>query len=347
MSRRGSTLLTAASLAVFLALGGSLLPVPYVELGPGPTYNTLGEAGGRPLIEISGHPTYPTTGHLNLTTVAVTPGRLGLGTALRGWFDPQIAVVPRELIYPPGRSERQVEADNTAQMRESQQHATTAALRQLGIPVTTTVTVAGVSPDSPAQGRLQPGDVIASVDGTPVADPDQLRQLIGRRAPGESVQLEVRRGGTTSALAVPTVPAPDDRHRPVIGVSPGEEPQYPFTVDIRLEDVGGPSAGLLFALGIIDKLTPEDITHGAFVAGTGTISDDGRVGPVGGVRQKVIAAREHGASVFLIPPADCADARGSTPAGLRLVRVDTLAGALEGLRQLGTPGAGTPPSCPN
>src|SRR5664280_429174 len=161
-SRRVRTLLLATGLTVGLAAAGAALPVPYVELGPGPTYDTLGEVAGRPLIEIADRQTYPGTGHLNLTTVSVSdPGAaLDLGSALRGWLDSRVAVVPREVVYPPGQSGKEVEQRNAADMRASQQHAKTAALRQLGIAVPTTVDVGALSPGSPATGRLNPGDVL-------------------------------------------------------------------------------------------------------------------------------------------------------------------------------------------
>lgn len=343
MTRRGLTLLVATGLAVVLAVVGLLLPVPYVELSPGPTYDTLGSVAGQSLIQIEGHPTFPTSGHLNLTTVGVSPGRLDLGTALRGWLDRRVAVVPRDEVYPPGRSDAQVQAENAAEMRDSQQHATTAALRQLGIPVPVQVTVGQLSPGSPAAGSLRMGDIVLAVDAAPVASTGDLRARIGAHRPGETVMLTLRRADVVMTVTVLTQPAPDNRNRPVVGFIPQANPQYPFTVRIRLQDVGGPSAGLMFALGIIDRLSAQDITGGRFVAGTGTIEDDGKVGPIGGIQQKIIAAHDKGATVFLTPTGDCAEARQRPPPGIRLVRVDDLTGALTALQQVRA-GTGSP-SC--
>jgi PDZ domain-containing protein len=345
-SRRVRTLLLATGLTVGLSAAGAALPVPYVELGPGPTYDTLGEVAGRPLIEIADRQTYPGTGHLNLTTVSVSdPGAaLDLGSALRGWLDSRVAVVPREVVYPPGQSGKEVEQRNAADMRASQQHAKTAALRQLGIAVPMTVDVGALSPGSPATGRLNPGDVLLAVDGTAVSSAAELRAAIGRHHPGDQVVLDVRRGNDASTVTVTTAPAPDDPNRAIVGITAEDQPQYPFPITIRLDDVGGPSAGLMFALGIVDRLTPEDITGGRFIAGSGTIDDNGAVGPIGGVKQKIIAAHDKGATVFLAPAGDCAEARSGTPAGVQLVKVDTLTGALAALEQVRT-GTGTPPSC--
>ena len=346
LSQRVRTLLLASLLTLGLAAGGALLPVPYVELSPGPTYDTLGAVDGRPLIEITGHETYPVTGHLNLTTVAVSdPGSsLDLGSAVRGWLDSRLAVVPREVIYPPGQSGKQVEERNAADMLASQQHATTAALRQLGIPVTSTVTVAAVASGSPADGRLHQSEVVVAVDGTPVSSGNDLRAAVSKHKPAEPVTLTIRSGGTESTVTLQTAPAPDDRNRAIIGVTVGEDPQYPFSVTIRLKDVGGPSAGLMFALGVVDRLTPENITGGQHIAGTGTIDDNGVVGPIGGVKQKIIGAHDQGATVFLTPAGDCADARDRVPAGIRLVKVESLSGALTALEQVRT-GSGPPPTC--
>lgn len=335
MSQRVSTMLVASVLSVLLAGIGSLLHVPYVALEPGPVTDTLGKrSDGVPLISISGMRTYPTTGRLDLTTVAVAggpPDPITLITALRGWLDRSIAVVPQELVYPPSESTKQVEQQNTQDMLNSQQSAITAALGALHIPVQTVVTVASVVKGKPADGRLQPGDVIRSVDGTPVTSTDSLRALISRRPAGSVLRLEISRAGRPQAVQIRTVADPADNNRPVIGITPGVRHVYPFKVSFGLQDVGGPSAGLMFALGIVDKLTPGSLTGGRIIAGTGEISDDGTVSPIGGVQQKIVAARRAGATIFLTPTANCAAAATARPAGLELVRVSKLADALHDL----------------
>lgn len=350
MTRRALTLSLGTALSAALALGGAVTPVPYVALEPGPTFDTLGAEGtesGQPVIEISGRPTFPTTGKLDLTTVSVSQ-RLTLGAALWGWFDRDKAVLPREIVYPPDKSDEEVEADNEESMQESQDTATAAALRVLKIR-SEVVTVDQV-PTGPSTGKLQPGDVIVEVDGQPVLDGSSLRELIGARQPGETVRIGFRRDSgaaqevTVTTSASPADPAnPDAAPRPVIGVVTRPTPVRDITVDINLKDVGGPSAGLMFALGIVDKLDKVDITGGRHIAGTGEMAADGRVGPIGGISQKLIGARRKGATVFLVPADNCAEAKGSIPDGLTLIKAATLRDALVGLRVLRD--GGVPEGC--
>ena len=336
MSRRVLVLAVAGFLTVLLAAAAALLPVPYVALQPGPTTNTLGAVGGKELIRIEGRRTYPDRGHLDLVTVSVLGGprqRLDLVTALRGWLDDRIAVVPETSVYPKGETAEQAERESAAEMTQSQQDATTAALRELGIPVTSTVVVTGLSPRSPSDGVLEQGDRIVSVDGRRVTDGTALRDAITAKDPGQPVRLVVRRDGAERRLSVTTKAAGDDG-RAIIGITTRDEVRYPFTVDISLQDVGGPSAGLMFALGIVDKLTPGSLTGGKYIAGTGTIDSAGDVGEIGGITQKMLGARGKGATVFLSPPGNCAQARATKPDGLRLVKVATLADAVSALDDL-------------
>lgn len=331
MSRRALTLLLAGVLAVGLTLTAAVARVPYVALGPGPTYDTLGSVdSGDPVLEIEGRRTYPTDGHLDLTTVGVQP-RLTLAQALQGWFARDLAVVPREVVFPPGRTDEEVDAENAAAMEASQSDAIGAAAQELGLrPV---VSVQELSEGAAARGRLEPGDVLTAVDGEPIADAAELRERISSRKPGEAVRVTFERDGRTTSVEIVTAAATDDSGRAVIGVL--TEERYPLDVTIHLEDVGGPSAGLMFALGILDKLGPESLTAGKHIAGTGEISPDGTVGPIGGIAQKLIAAKRKGAVAFLVPEDNCAEAAASDPPdGLTLVRVGTLDEALDGLAAL-------------
>lgn len=330
MSRRALSLLLASLLALALTLSAAVARVPYVALGPGPTYNTVGEVDGTPVLMIEGRRTFPADGHLDLTTVGVQP-RLTLAQALRGWFAPDLAVVPRDVVFPPGQTDEQVDQQNTAAMKESQSSAVRAAARQLGLPVAR-VGVAELAPDSPARGRLQVGDVLTTVDGTKVRDAAELRRLIGNREPGEPVRIGYTRGGRPGETEIVTRTGGNGERRPVIGVVTEETPvDAPFDVQITLADVGGPSAGLMFTLGILEKLGPESITGGQYIAGTGEISADGSVGPIGGISQKLIAARRKGAVVFLVPEGNCIEAASEPPPGLVLLKVGSLSQALTGL----------------
>lgn len=334
MSRRTLTLLLATLLAVGLTAGAVQARVPYVALGPGPTYNTLGEVGGTPVIAIEGRPTFPTDGQLDLTTVGVQ-SRLTLVEALRGWFASDLAVVPREVVYPPGRTDAQVQEKNAELMRESQGSAAVAAARQLGFRVAE-VTVTEVTPGAPAAGQLETGDVLTSLDGTALRDAAELRSLIAAKQVGDTVRVGFVRGGRPGTVAVVTGPSGGDGpRRPVIGVVTQEKPvDAPFEVTISLQDVGGPSAGLLFTLGILDKLGQPSLTGGKYIAGTGEISSDGTVGAIGGITQKLIAAEAKGAVAFLVPTDNCAEAVRQAPADFPLLEVSTLSDALAGLEAL-------------
>jgi PDZ domain-containing protein len=353
MSRRGATLLVTSVLVLVFGLIGALMPVPYVMLTPGPTTNTLGEAAkGKPMIEITGRQTYADTGHLNFTTVAYQGGpgnRIDLLTALRGWLDPKTAVVPEEAIFPKNESVQKVEQENTAQMENSQESAVAAALTELKIPITTVVKVASIQPGLPAQAVLRKDDQVVAVDGAKVTKLDDISAAIGNRKVGEPVKLTIKRAGKEQTVEVRTVAAPAGSGikagKPVIGVVLGEDHQFPFGVKINVGDVGGPSAGLMFSLGIYDKLTPGSLTGGTFVAGTGTITAGGEVGPIGGIQQKMIAARDAGAKVFLTPKDNCDEAVPNAPKGLRLVGVATMHTAITSLDALRT-GQGTVAACP-
>lgn len=344
MSRRTLTLLLSSVLALGLVLVVAVARVPYVALAPGPTFNTLGaDDQNKPVITVSGHTVYEDNGHLNMTTISVvTP--LTLAQALRGWFRHDYAVVPRDVIYPPDESPDEVRKQDEADFKESQSSATTAALRYLGVKGTVHVLVAKVTKGSPAAGLVQPDDEILKVDSQPVVDAKGLRRLIGTRQPGQPVSLTVLRAGKSVDVTVGTAKTTekDGTVRPVIGVELSERTDYPVKVTISLGDIGGPSAGLMFALGIIDKLEPGSLTDGRFIAGTGTIDNDGVVGPIGGIQQKLIGAKRKGATVFLVPAANCAEALTSPPDGLKLVKVDSLRSALGELTKLQS-GAPTTP----
>jgi len=229
--------------------------------------------------------------------------------------------VPVESVFPPGLSEDDRNAQNEAQMVDSQQDAIAAALVELGYDFPRDVTVAGVGEGTPAEGVLEPGDVILSVDGEAVHSVDELRSALREHGTETPAQLEVRRGDETLTLeATPEAVG----GQAVLGVGVRMEYEFPIDVEIRLDDVGGPSAGMMFALGIVDKLTPGAMTGGDQVAGTGTIDSDGAVGGIGGIRQKLWAAHDDGADLFLAPQANCDEVVGHVPDGLDVFAVTTL-----------------------
>jgi PDZ domain-containing protein len=343
MSRRSLTLLIAGIAAVAAIAVAVLVPVPYLILSPGPTLNTLGDQGGKPMIAISGHPTYPTTGHLNMVTVSYVGGpgsHLNIFQALQAWLNPSQAVVPQSELFPPGQSVQQTEQQDTQEMTGSQQTAQAAALTQLRIPYQKRVSIVQTVPGTPAAKALRPGDIITAVDGTAVTGVSELTSLITARPAGTVLRLSVLRSGKTLPVDVRTV---SSGGKPIIGVEVTDTFKFPFTVTISVGNIGGPSAGMMFALGIIDKITHDNLTGGKFIAGTGEITPSGQVLPIGGIQQKMVGARDAGATVFLAPASNCSSVVGAVPAGLRIVKVSTLSQAITYLEDLK---AGKPvPSC--
>jgi PDZ domain-containing protein len=334
-ARRQLTLVIAAAGIAAAVLAATLLPVPYVILSPGPTLNTLGRRGdGKPLIEISGHRSYPTNGHLNMVTVSYQGGPsdgFNVFTALQAWLSPHEAVVPEAELFGSGQTQQQVARQDTQQMVGSQQLAEAGALCQLGIPFTVLDSITSVGSGMPATGVLKPGDIITAVDGRRLTCRADASTLIKARTPGAPVRLTIDRHGATRQFRLKTGSI---QGTPVVGVRVFESYRFPFPVKINVGAIGGPSAGLMFALGIMDKLTPGGLTKGRFIAGTGEISVNGAVGPIGGIQQKMAGARAAGATIFLTPAANCPDTAGAVPQGMRLIKVYTLAGAVRDLKAL-------------
>ncbi|MEC4018325.1 YlbL family protein [Streptomyces sp. H27-D2] len=361
MPRRTATMLASTLILIALLCAGVLITVPYSEMSPGPTVNTLGDHGGEPVLNISGRKTYPTSGHLNMTTVRVTGAdyRMNLVEAVYGWLTHDNAVVPHTTLYPDGQSAEQANQENAEEFSQSQASAKVAALKELKIPVGSQVIVSTVVKDSPAEGKLHAGDVVKAVDGKAVKEPGDVAKLVTEHKPGEKVVFSLIPAKTAAAAAkagkepkagqrvkggklvpVTTKKAPGDG-RAIVGIQAGIDHTFPFDIDIKLADVGGPSAGLMFSLGIVDKLTPADLTGGKFVAGTGTIDEKGKVGPIGGIEMKTVGARGKGAEYFLTPKDNCAAAAKDVPEGLTLVKVGTIddaLGALEHIRKGDTAG---------
>jgi PDZ domain-containing protein len=332
MKRRGATLLIGVLLLVGLIAATWNTKVPYVALGPGPTYDTLALQGGpssKPVIQVDGTKTYPSKGQLRMVTVGVAP-ELTLSQALRGWLNGDEAVWPRELVYPPDKTQEEVDQENVDDFKQSQSSAETVALRQLGYPVHVRIT--DVAKGQPAAGKLAVGDVIEMVDGTPITSSQKLIDVLRGKPAGTDHTFEVTRGNEKVTVVVPTKAGSDGVAR--VGISTEQLQPHPFTITIDLAGIGGPSAGLMFALGVTDKLTEEDLTGGLHIAGTGSIDDEGNVGPIGGIPQKLVAAKQDGATVFLVPAANCAEALDNAVAGLQMVKVQTYAGALHELETL-------------
>lgn len=337
--RIGWTLLTTGILA---SLGLALIPSPYVIEQPGPVFDTLGEVTVEdelvPLISIPGEETFPTDGTLSMLTVNVVGNRDSRPNwveVISAWADPSRAVVPLDAVYPEGETIEQSNEQSAIDMQNSQKDAIAASLTSLGYDLPSTLTVASFSPDSPSEGILLAGDQILTVNGTKPADVSQLRAIIADNGTETPVTMEVSRDGAETTVRVTPEKSTEDEAVPIVGIGVGADYDFPFEVRIQLEQVGGPSAGLMFALGIIDKLTPGELNGGADVAGTGTITATGEVGPIGGIRQKLYGARDDGAEFFLAPLENCDQVVGHIPDGLTVFAVSTLPEALAALEAVG------------
>ncbi|QCU77732.1 signal protein PDZ [Citricoccus sp. SGAir0253] len=340
--RRATTLAGAA--AGLLTLTALALPTPYIVESPGPTFNTIGEHDGEPVITVDGAPTYPTTGSLDLTTVYLHGPPTGWTTALDvlgGWVDPTRRIVPGELVYPSGTTADEVDAENSQAMATSQDWAVAAALEELGIDYGQELSVAGFAPDSRATDVLREHDRLVSAAGEPVTGLEGLKDRLAASG-GRPVELGIVRDGRRLTVQAPVYAGPDGSW--LLGIYLDSAFRFPVDVRIALENVGGPSAGMMFALGIIDEMTPGALTGGQHIAGTGTIDPDGTVGEIGGIVQKVAGAREAGAEHFLAPAGNCAALAGHVPDGIDAYSVATLdeaRAAVEALAQGRSPRAPT------
>jgi Lon-like protease len=340
VNRRILTLIVALVPIVVFGVLLAGVTVPYVSLGPGPTFDTLGEVDGKQVVDIKGTQTHPTTGHLDMTTVSQRDD-LSLAEALTLWLSGQEQLMPRDLVYPPGQSREEVDKANDADFKESEHNAEFAALGYLKYPRAITVVV--VSDPGPSVGKLQAGDSIQAVNGTPVTNVDQFTSLLKHTKPGQSITVEFRRKNAPPGVARITLGKHPDRDYGFVGVSVTDAPWAPFAVDFNLANVGGPSAGLMFSLAVVDKLTTGNLAGAKFVAGTGTIQADGSVGRIGGIVHKMAAARDAGATVFLVPAENCYEASSGKLSGLQLVKVENLGGAVNALHTVTS--GGQPPSC--
>ena len=343
ITRRTVTLGASLLATAVLAAVALVVPTPYAMRSPGPTEDTL----QRNLIQVDGARTYESTGDLRLTTVSVLggPGYPMLsGQVIQGWLDPQRSVLPVEAIFPEETTKEQQQEVSQAEMVSSQESATVAALTHpaLGYDVPAVLDVAGTEPGSGAEGKLEEGDVITAFQGAPVGTYADLIDGLAETSPGDVVTLGVQRGKRATTVDITTT---GNGERAVLGVF--IDPQYDFPVDVSIEidNIGGPSAGTMFALGIIDKLTPEDEANGQIIAGTGTMSPEGTVGPIGGIEQKLYGAVRDEAEWFLAPADNCAQVVGNVPDGLNVVRVATLAEAYDAVQQIGRGEGADLPTC--
>jgi PDZ domain-containing protein len=355
-SRRYISLLVASLSLITLGCVTLLLPVPYVVLSPSPAFNTLGEFDGREMITFPKNvKTYETTGALDFTTVLVSQpdAHVSLAEAMAAYFSDGSEVVRRRSIYPEGESAEDSQAASQLMFKSAQDAAKVAALRALDRRVPTVPAVYVVEKGFPAYGKLRVGDLIRAADGRRDLTVSQFVQLVRSKKPGQSVTIQYERKGKSATVKVATRRDPKPPHNARIGIAPVEmyEPGKAMKIDFHISSrIGGSSAGMMFALAIYDRLTPGSLTGGKHIAGTGGIGVDGSVEPIGGIRQKTIGAASGGATIFLVPAKNCADAmldadRQGRVYGMQVVRVATFKDAVAALEALAKDPEAKVPAC--
>jgi len=341
-----------------VVIAGARVSLPFTVFQPGPTINVLGKLDGKQILEVSGHPTYRDDGQLRMVTIIATQPaeKVSLWTSLYAWLNPNDAVYPHSAVYGDSETNAQNKSEDAQLMTSSQDDAVAAALtlakikyRAVTVPV-----VASVEEGSPAAGKLKAGDQILAVDGAATPTLQKVVQRVRSLGPGALVHVKVRRGKATDEVemvtrAAGTTPALRKQGRVGVGLAESSSYSFPFSVKVRLSNsIGGPSAGMMFALSIYDLLTPGSLTDGKTIAGTGTIDADGAVGEIGGIAQKIAGAQSDGAHLFLVPAGNCDEAVHAhyDPAKMRLVKVSTLTGALDAVRSWAADPKASLPECP-
>ena len=345
MSRRTLAIVIAVPLTALLLIAALVLPIPYVLYQPGTTVDVLSTAGGKERIQVNGHKAYYDDGELRMVTIYVTePDKeISLGTALMGWISRDQAVKPHDSVYDDDVTAEENDAQSAIQMSTSQDDAIAVALAALGYDVPVVPLVSTVAEDLPAAGKLEPQDRFLSVGGKPIKTVQDVVDAIGGATPGEPLVLVVERDGKHERVVV-TPRKIEGKVR--IGIELGFDYRFPFDVTINIDqNIGGPSAGLMFSLSIYDTLTPGSMTGGHIVAGTGEIRPDGSVGPIGGIQQKIAAARDAKAELFLVPAANCDEALGAPKDDVRLARVETMEQARDVVEKFAKDTDADLPSC--
>ncbi len=339
--------------AIFLA--AFLMPLPYVVYSPGPTINVLGESGGQEVLTVEGGEDTD-TGELRLVTVGESggpgKGNVTLALMVRAWLTPGWEVQTYESIY--GNQEltaEEVEAASKAQMEVSQATAPVAALTYLDYDIDAKITVVGTAPDSSAEGIFEEGDVLVSILALgkehAMNTPDAPFALMETLPPGTKIEVTVLRGGKEKILTVTTAKDPNNPEAKgsKAGLYLTVDAKLPIDIEFHLEKITGPSAGTIFALGVIDKLTPGSLAGDASIAGTGTVSYTGEVGIIGGIVQKMHGAKRDGAEWFLAPEGNCGAVVDNIPDGLNVVSIDTLDSAVEAVEAIAAGKTDDLPTC--
>jgi PDZ domain-containing protein len=338
----------SAARAAFLLLAvvvivGLVLPVPYVAVKPGPVFDLFAETDGRPVVEVSGAPTYPTEGRLDMVVVLQEGGTapLSMGSAVTAWLLPTRTVTPKDEVFPEGIEPEQGREIDRALFDSSMTTALAAAANHLGRPVLVEAMVRSVEPGAPAEGSLEPGDIVTAVAGQPTATSAEVGAAVAAQPPGSEIRVDYVRGAAEDSVVI----ASGSRDgRAYLGIVLVNNYSSDFAVDIALEGIGGPSAGLVFALAIVDSMTPEPLLADVHVGGTGTISAEGAVGAISGADKKAVSVADAGAGLFLVPEDNCADLADRVPDGLEVAAVGSLEAAIDSITAWRS-GGGEFPAC--
>jgi PDZ domain-containing protein len=323
--RRRVTAAAGVLALIGLVFAVNFYRLPVVALSPGPMEDVLAR------LKVEGSRVYDSEGKMYLTSVGIDDD-VRFYEALLDMANRDVELVPRAELYPQEQDTTQIDKENAALMDRSKETASVVALREVGYEIEPSgVEVTQVVAGSPADGRLRAGDRILEADGRAIDSTEDVRAAITGHEIGERVAFRIDRDDTERNVSVQVREADG---QPRVGILLRDLfPDLPVKVSIETENnIGGPSAGLMFTLSIIDKLTPEDLTGGRRIAGTGELALDGGVLPVGGVAEKLIAVRRLGVTTFLIPAENCDSVRGRVPDGLRLVKVAKIGDALRFLR---------------
>jgi PDZ domain-containing protein len=320
-----------SALVILSIISLLLLPVPFIKIAPGPLFNTVGKVNKIEIINISGVKTYESKGELNFTTVSETGGpygRLALVDAVSSWLSPTEAVVPAADLYPENLDPELIKKENAKAFTSSQTNAIAAALTYLKIPVEATVVIESVVVGSASDGIIEPGDLILEVDENIIKTSADVVKFVQQKKPKDEISIKLNRSNVEKIVKVVAQELKSDITKASIGVSIGPGIQPPYDFKFGVQAVGGPSAGLMLSLGILDELTPDDLTKGKIIAGTGTINYLGEVGPIGGIRQKLAGAHKAGAQIFLAPIDNCVEIKASDYKGMPIIAVRNFADAV-------------------
>ena len=347
MTRQTWTAFVSAFFFVGLAVTLAVMPVPFVSWSPGQARDTLAMVGNEPIIKVEGTETYPTNGRLDMTVVSVTPSesRHSLPQALLAYWMPYRDSLPRSAVYAPGQTAEEVEADEISAMRTSQDAAIVAALRAAGQPVVEMPAIFSVTVGGPAHNLLIPGDLVSAVDGFNTVSTSDVTERVKDHEVGDKIVFDTIRDGVAMRIIVTAAESTISSGQIVVGVGLGTGYRYQPKISFDIgHQIGGPSAGLVFALAIYDKVTDGPLLGHRHVAGTGTIDASGRVGPIGGIQEKVAGADQAGATIFLLPAENCPDMLG-VQTDLNLVKVASLGEAISAMQALAGDSSAAVPRC--